>query len=207
VVLIAGWLLLAAAAAPDEVDFRRLDKAAACLIRKDRVAVANWAATGPGSAEEASGLEPLSPLIGKCANGLAVGQVAGAVAMRLFNRYQTRRIMLPTGPDEANLFANGVLEGARDRPMELRVLRCAALMHPEAAEDFVRSGFGSRREAELRGEVTAAIASCTPAGERIRWTRLSLRLGLAREVYRASPAALLARGTMGAGTERAARAR
>jgi hypothetical protein len=205
-VLVAG-LLLAAALAQPEVELKRLDKAASCLIGKDRVGAANWAATGPGTAEEASAGDRLAPLAEKCAPGIPLGELADAIALRLFNRYNTRRIALPSSAEEDNRFANGVLDGAKDRPKEVRVLRCVALMHPEAAEDFVRARFKSRREAEMRGELVAAIASCTPLGEQISWTGLSLRLGLAREVYRASPAALLARGTMGPRSEDAARVR
>jgi hypothetical protein len=206
-VLIAGLLLAAAAPPSDALEFRRLDKAAACLIRKDRVAVANWAATDPGTVEEASGTERLSALIEKCAAGVAIGPLASAVALRLFNRYQTLRIILPGSPEERNRFANSVLAGASDRPRPVAVLRCAALMYPEAAEAFVRSEFGSRRESETRAAATAAIARCTPLSEQIRWTRLSLRLGLARQVYKMSPAAHLARGTKGAFAEEAARVR
>lgn len=209
--LIVSGLLLAAAAAPppppDEADYRRLDKAAACLIRKDRVAVATWAATDSGSADEAYGREQLSPLIAACAAGLAAGRVADAAALRLFKRYATRRISLPGSAEERNLFANAVLQGAVQLPRKVGVLRCVALMHPEAAEAFVRTGFGSRSEAEARPPVLAAVAACTPAGERLAWTPLALRLGLGRQVYRMSPASQLARGAMGKQWERATRAR
>jgi hypothetical protein len=204
---IALSLLLAAAAPADEAEYKRLDQAAACLIRRDRKAVARWAATDPGSPEEGSTREKLRPLIAKCAGGLDSGQVAGAAAQRLFNRYATRRISLPAPPAERDLFANAVLQGAKDRGKEVAVLRCVVLMHPEASEGFVRTPFGSPAEAQARPALAAAIASCTPAGERIRWTRLSLRLGLARQVFGTSPAAHLARGTWGAGAEEAARAR
>jgi hypothetical protein len=205
--LIAGLLLIAAAPPPDEVEYRALDRAAACLIRKDRKGSARWAATDPGSAEEASGTERLSPLIARCAADVDARKLADAVALRLFNRYQTRRIALPASSEQMNRFANNVLEGAAGRPKAVGVLRCATLMYPEAVEAFVRSEFGSSREAAVRGDAASAIARCTPAGEQIRWTRLSLRLGLGRQVYRASPAALLARGEMGARAEEAARAR
>jgi hypothetical protein len=208
VVLIAGLLLAAAASPPaDGLELERLDKAAACLIRKDRVAVAHWAATDPGSAEEASRREKLSPLIATCAAGLAAEQVADAAAIRLFNRYSTRRISLPGSAEESNLFANAVLQGAGKLPRKLGVLRCVALMHPEVSEAFVRTKFKSRREARSLRPVLTAIAACTPAGERLLWTNFTLRLGLARQVYKMSPASQLARGMMGAEMERAIRTR
>jgi hypothetical protein len=207
-VLVAGLLLAAAAPPPpDGLELERLDQAAACLIRKDRVAAAHWAASDPGSPEEASGTERLSPRIAACAAGLPAERVADAAAIRLFNRYATRRISLPGSAEESNLFANAVLQGAGKLPRKVGVLRCVALMHPESAEAFVRTEFKSRAEAERLQDVLAAIAACTPAGERILWTGLSLRLGLGRQVYKMSPASQLARGAMGAEAERATRAR
>ncbi len=204
---IAGLLAAAAAPPPDEVQFRRLDRAATCLIRRERVAVAHWAATDPGSPEEASRREKLSPLIAACAAGLASEHVADAAALRLFNRYSTRRISLPGSAEERNLFANAVLQGAAPLPRKVGVLRCVALMHPEPAEAFVRARFRSLGEARSLRPVLAAIAACTPTGERIQWTSFTLRLGLARQVYKMSPASQLARGMMGAEMERAIRKR
>jgi len=206
-VVPVGMLLVALLAQPDEVELKRLDKAAACLIAKDRVGAAEWAATDPATAEEAAAGDRIAPLIVKCAAGLPSGRVADAVALRLFERYGTRRIALPYTKEENLQFANAVLAAASDRPKEVRVLRCAVMMHPEPAEDFVRARFNSRRETEARGELIESLASCTPAGERIRWTGLSLRLGLARQVFKSSPASLLARGKMGERTEDAARVR
>lgn len=205
--LIAGLLLVAGTAPPGVLEHERLDKTAACLIRKERKRAADWAASDPGSPDEASGAERLAPVIAKCGGGGPPGPLADVVAGRLFNRYETSRIVLPGPLAERNHFANVVLDGASGLPRELAVLRCVALTQPEVAEAFVRTRFGSPAEAAARGSLAAVLADCTPAGERIGWTRLSLRLGLARAVYRFSPAALLARGRMGDFAEESARAR
>jgi hypothetical protein len=206
---IGAFLVLAAISgltAPEQAEFKRLDKAAACLVRKDRVAVANWADTDPGSAEERDLVLRLAPLLTGCADGLNPDALAGAVARRLFNLYATRMRSAPMSKAQGDEFANAELERA-SRSREGGVLGCLTLLHPEASQAVLRAGLGTKREEKAIQAVLAAMTRCVRSGEQIRWKPLKLRLGLARAVYRRSAAAELAKGAMGPEVEAAARVR